>query len=244
MSLANDTGFLQLVHQATCTVVADGKLTLDETRRAALLMNNQAGGIVEHRIKVTQIGIIAAAFTALALDNGLRQFVRLQIALLLGNELVDIVDLWRIDKGTLHTHGVVALQIEHVAAANELLGTHAVEDGLRVDALAHLKGYAGRKVGLDSTRDDIRGGSLRGNNHVDAHGTRLLGNTCNRQLYLLAGCHNQVAILVDDHHDIRHVFMASLRIQFAGNELAVIVLDIAFTGSHQQFVAGIHLYAE
>ena len=144
----------------------------------------------------------------------------------------------------MHTHWIVALQIQHITSANQLLGTHTVEDGLRVDTLTHLKGNTCREVGLDSTRNDIRRRTLGSNNHVDTYGTCLLGDTGDRQLNLLTGSHDQVTKLIDDHDDIRHILMSLLRIQLTGNELLVVVLDISLACCHQQLVAGIHLYTE
>ena len=60
MSSTYDTGFLQLVHQSAGTVIANGELTLNQTGRTALFVNNQTGGIIKHRIQMTQVGIIAA----------------------------------------------------------------------------------------------------------------------------------------------------------------------------------------
>ena len=190
------------------------------------------------------IDIAATAHVNAALYERLRQFEGDGIALLVGNELVDGHHFRRIDEGTLYADGLVALQEEHVAATDELVGSHAVENGLRVDALCHLEGDAGREVGLDGTRDDVRRRALGGDNHVDADGTRFLGNTGYRQLDFLAGGHDEVTVLVNDNDDVRHVFMSVLRIELTGNELLVIVLDVTLAGCHQQLVAGIHLHTE
>ena len=161
-----------------------------------------------------------------------------------GDELIDFHHFGGVNKRTLHTHGVVALQIEHVTSTNELIGTHTVEDGLRVDTLAHLKGDTAREVGLDSTSDDVCGRTLGGNDHVDTYGTCFLGDTGNRQLNLLTCRHNQITILIDDHHDIRHKAMTILRVEFTLLELLVIVFDVTLTGSHQQLVTGVHLHTK
>ena len=188
----------------------------------------------------------ATATTAIGavVDHGLGQLVGAGIALLLGDELVDGGHLGRVDEGTLYADGVVALQEEHVAATNELVGTHAVENGLRVDALAHLEGDARREVGLDGTRNDVGRGALCGYDHVDADGTGLLGDACDGELYLLAGSHDEVAVLVDDDDDVWHIAVAVLWIQTAFDELLVVVLDVSLASCHQQLVAGVHLDAE
>ena len=209
-----------------------------------MLNDNQTGGILKHRVKVRQVGIVVAHATLAFVGNGLRQLERFRVALLIRDVPVDGIHLRCVDEGTLNAYGFVALQEQHVAASDELVGTHAVENGLRVDALADLEGDAGREVSLDGTRDNVSCRSLCGNNHVYAHGACLLGNAGNGQLNLLASRHNQVAILVDDHYNVGHVFVSLLWVQLAGDELLVVILDVAFASGHQQFVAGIHLHAE
>ena len=246
MSLSHHSCFLQHVHQSACAVVADGELALDEAGGAALLVDDEAGSIGKHGVEVSQVYVVGstAAAAISALDDGFGQLEGFQIALLLCYEGIDAHHLGCVDEGALHAHRVVAAQVEHVAAAYELLGTHTVEDGLRVDALAHLEGDAGREVGLDGTRDDVGGGALGGDDHVDAHGARLLCDAGDGQLNLLAGRHDEVAILVDDHHDVGHELMSVLGVQLALGELLVVFLDVAHVGLHQQFVAGVHLHAE
>ena len=61
MSLTHDASLLQLVHQSACTVVADGELTLNEACGTTLFTNDEAGGILEHRVKVSQVDIVAAS---------------------------------------------------------------------------------------------------------------------------------------------------------------------------------------
>ena len=161
-----------------------------------------------------------------------------------GNELVDVHHLWCIHEGTLHTDGIVALQIEHITTSDELVGTHTVENGLGVNALTHLEGNTSGEVGLDGTGDDVCGRTLGSDDHVDTYGTCLLGDTGDRQLDLLTSRHDQVTILIDDHHDVRHIAMSLLGVEFALLELLVVVLDISLTGCHQQFVTGIHLHTE
>ena len=178
MGLTYHPSLLQLVHEAAGAIIANGELSLNEASTALLRRDNKAGGIVEHRVEVTQVGIVTAAISSIALHDRLGQLERLHVALLFGNELVDVDYFGRIDEGTLYTDGVVALQIEHVATTYELLCTHAVEDGLRVNTLAHLESDTCREVGLDGTGDDVRGRSLSGDDHVYANGTGFLGDAC------------------------------------------------------------------
>ena len=79
---------------------------------------------------------------------------------------------------------------------------------------------------------------------MDAHGAGQLGNAGNGQLDVLAGGHDKVAELVDDHHDVGHVLMSFLRIELAVDELLVILLDIAHVGQLQEVVARVHLHAD
>ena len=80
--------------------------------------------------------------------------------------------------------------------------------------------------------------------HAVTDGTGQLSNTCYWQLHLLASRHNQVAKLIDDHDDIRHVFMTVLRIQLTVDELLVILLDITCLCHFQKVVTGIHLLTQ
>ena len=45
-------------------------------------------------------------------------------------------------------------------------------------------------------------------NHMDAHGTRFLGNTGNWSLHFFARCHDEVGKLVDHDHDVGQIPVA------------------------------------
>lgn len=128
MSGTYDAGLLQLVHQTACTVVANGKLTLNQTGASALFANDETGGILEHRIEMLHIHITTLA-TFSVVGIGLRQFEGSEIALLVGDELVDALDLGCIHEGTLHADRFATVQIEHIASSYQLLGTWTVENG-------------------------------------------------------------------------------------------------------------------
>lgn len=128
MSSTYDTSLFQLVHQTACTVVANGKLTLNQTGRAALFADNQTGCILEHRIEMLHIHVTALA-TFSVVGIGLRQFEGSEIALLVGDELVDALDLGCIHEGTLHADRFATVQIKHIASSYQLLGTWTVENG-------------------------------------------------------------------------------------------------------------------
>ena len=184
-----------------------------------------------------------AAGTALFL-GGLGKLQRVGRTRLLLNVVVHILYLGSVDKGALHTNRLVAVQEEHVAAAHQLVGAGTVQNGARVNHRTHLEGHAAGEVGLDVTGDDAGGGALGGYHHVDAHGTGQLGDTGDGELYLLAGGHDEVAELVDNHHYVGHVLMAVGQTQLAVHKLAVVFLDVARTGFLQQVVAGVHQHAK
>lgn len=128
MGGTNDASLLQLVHQATGTVVADSKLTLNETRRTALLTDDETGGILEHRVEMLHVYITALA-TIAVVGVWLWQFEGREISLLVGDELVNLLYLGGVDKGTLYTDRFATIEIEHITTTYQLLGTWAVEDG-------------------------------------------------------------------------------------------------------------------
>ena len=74
------------------------------------------------------------------------------------------------------------------------------------------------KVCLNGTGNDVGSGTLGSNNHVNAHGTRQLGDACNGKLHIFTRRHDKVAKLVDDHHDVRHKLMSLFRIQATVDE--------------------------
>ena len=191
-----------------------------------MLADYQTGSILEHRVQVLHVHIAALATFAIVCV-GFRQLECRQVALLLADELVDALHLWCVDKGTLYTYRLAAVQIEHVASTYQLLCARTVQNGTRVYHGTYAEGYTAWEVGLDGTRNDVRRRTLGSDDHVDAYGTGQLCNTCNRQLYLLACRHNQVTELINDNDDIWHVLMSVLRIQLAVNELLVILLNIA-----------------
>lgn len=73
MSGAYDAGFLQLVHQSSGAVVANGKLALDKTRRATLLADYQTGCILEHGVQVLHVNLATFATTFAIVNNWLWQ---------------------------------------------------------------------------------------------------------------------------------------------------------------------------
>ena len=175
---------------------------------------------------------------------GLRQFERHVITLLGCDEFVDSFHLRGIYKGTLHTDGLCSAEVKHITFTDQLLGTSTVQNGLRVNTSRNLERDSRREVGLDITRNNRCRRTLGGNHHVDTHGTGQLGNTGYRQFDFLAGSHDQITELIDDHHDIRHETVTSTWRNLAVDELLVILLDVTGTHFLQQVVAGIHQFTE
>ena len=190
------------------------------------------------------VHVAALAATIFVAHVWFGQFEGRHVTLLLRDVAVDTLHLGRVNEGTLYADRLAAVQVEHVAAAYQLLGTGTVEDGLRVDTCRHLEGDTAGEVGLDGTRDDVCRRALGSDDHVDADGTGQLGDTCDGQFHLLAGGHDEVAKLIDDDDDIRHVLMAVVGVQLTVDELLVVFLDVAGLGHLQQVVARVHLLAE
>lgn len=128
MSCTHDACLLQLVHQTTCTVVADSELTLYQAGRTTLLADYQTGGILEHRVEVLHVDIVALATFALV-SIRLWQLEGAEIALLVGNEVVDTLHFGGINEGTLYANRLAAIEIEHIASSNQLLCSWAVQNG-------------------------------------------------------------------------------------------------------------------
>ena len=122
----------------------------------------------------------------------------------------DALDLLVRDEGAVDTGDAPAARhVEHVAAAEQLLGAAFAEDRAAVDLRGHLKADAGREVRLDRAGDDVDGRALRRHDQVDPGGAGHLRQTLDRRLDLLAGDQHQIGHLVDDDDDQR---------QFAGVE--------------------------
>ena len=159
--------------------------------------------------------------------------------------LADVVNnalhLRRIHKGTLHTGGLSALREQQIASTDQLVRTRRIENGTGIDHLHHTESHTRREVRFDDTGNDIGRGTLRSDNHVNTHGTRLLGDTGDRCFDLLACLHDQIAKLINDHHDERHELVSLLRIQMARDKLGIVFLDITHMRLHQQLIAIIHL---
>ena len=167
--------------------------------------------------------------------------------------LDDSFHFGRIDKSALDTGEVTTSCVEHITFTDELVGTFGIEHGTAVHNGLCAEGDTCRDIGFDSTRNylDIR--TLRSKNHVHSDGTRFLCETLNRPLDFLAGLHNEIAVLVDDDDEIRHIAVVQdflgdhvlhgfLRIEDAGVEFLVVILDIAAVGIREQRITVLHFY--
>ena len=83
-----------------------------------------------------------------------------------------------------------------------MFGADRVKDRARIDLRRHLKGDPGRKVCLDEPGEDVDGGSLRGQQEVDADGSCHLSEARDRLFHIFRRDHHQVRQLVDHHDDV------------------------------------------
>ena len=123
--------------------------------------------------------------------------------------------------------------VEHVAAAEQVLGAGRVQDGAAVDAGGHGEGDAARDVGLDQAGDDLDRWPLGGDHEVDAGRPRQLGDAGDRRLDLVGADHHQVGQLVDDDDDVRHP-------RLAGAQRLVVAGDVADAALRELVVAALH----
>ena len=236
---------MQLVHQSAGAVETNRESTLNHTCRALLRHHHGAGDILEQRVgEATAATTHSTAIATTGFDGGFGQFNRFDGTGLCLDILVDALHFGCIDEGALHAHRLVSDENQHIAASHELVGTFLVENRARVDLRHHAERHSTGEVRLNRTCDDVRRRALRGDNHMDADGTRFLRDAGDGQFDFLACGHNQVAKLVDDHDDIRHIFVAFRQVEFVVHKLLVVFLDAFHVGVFEQFVATVHQFAE
>src|SRR6185437_13295550 len=111
----------------------------------------------------------------------------------------DLLDFVVGDEGPVHAADTAAARhVEHVALAEELLGTLLAQNSAAVDLGGDLEGYAGREVGLDGAGDDVNRRTLSRQDDVDAGSARHLRQPLDGAFDVLAGDHHQVRHLVDN----------------------------------------------
>ena len=149
---SHDACCFKLVHQSAGTVVADAESSLNHTGAALLRENDGMGCLLEVWVQVAGIHAAVASYAAI-LAGWFRQLHRFDRTRLIADVFVDALNLRCIYEGTLYTHWLVAVQVEHVTTTYQLVGTGSVKDGLGVDGRCHLEGDTSREVGLDVTGD-------------------------------------------------------------------------------------------
>ena len=137
------------------------------------------------------------------------------------------------DERPLHTagFGLTNREEQHIAAPQQFFGTAAVKDGTRVNLTGHRKGNTGRHIGLDDTRDNVNGRTLRSQHHMNTCRTRLLCQTADGIFYIMGCNHHQIRELVNDDDNRRHLIL---------REVIVIALHIADTFLRKLAVTLLH----
>ena len=143
-------------------------------------------------------------------------------------------------------------QEEHIALAQELLGTVAADDGTRIVPRCHLEGNTGGKVGLDNACDDIHRGALGGQNHMDTGSTGFLSQSHDGGLDIFGGDSHQICKFVHDHDNLRNlltelliahrIFVSeSLTPLFGLFDFGIIARKITDIHRREHMVAPLHL---
>src|SRR6185437_1324891 len=161
---------LHALDDAGGAVVADLQVALDEAgRRLALAAHQRHRLVVELVARAAALAVAGEEIAALLLVvlGDLVDIDRRAAVLL--EEADDTLDFLIRDEGAVDAgDAAAALHIEHVAAAQELLGAGLAEDGAAVDLRRHLEADAGREIRLDRAGDDVDRGALRRHHDMDA----------------------------------------------------------------------------
>ena len=123
----------------------------------------------------------------------------------------DIIDyrlaliVWH--KVTLNTHGLcrTSRTVKHIALAEELFRTAAIEDCTAVHIWCNRKRDTCWNVILDNTCHDIDGRTLGCNYKIHTCGTRKRRKTVYRALNLVLCRKHQVGKLIDDYYYLRQL---------------------------------------
>ena len=187
--------------------------------------------------------IVGFGERAVGLHSDVGQLVGTDVALLRGDEIVDALDLGGIDESALDAgwRHLARKEDEHIAASDEALRACGIEDCARVDAAGHFESDTAWEVRLDVARDDVCGRSLCGENHVDADGAGLLGNSGYGSLDLLAGGHDEVGELVDYDDEVRQESVVVVGVEPSGDEFLVVFLDVPYACFFEEAVSVVHL---
>src|ERR1019366_7613793 len=202
-----EAGFLHLFRKPRGAVVADAQVALHKRDRGTPVLQHDADRLVVHRIilAAADAGFAGERIAALAIERAAFEnsfdVVRLALRLQVGDDAMYLVVA---DESAVHAHRNPApgRQVEHVAHAEQGFGTHLVEDGARIDLARDLEREPRRDVGLDEAGDHVDAGPLRRQDQMHAGGARLLRQSRDQLLDLLADDHHEIGKLVDDDDDI------------------------------------------
>src|SRR5439155_20546076 len=192
----------ELVDDAARARVADVELALNQRHRRATFSRDRSSRACKQRVEL--------ALRALASTRPLRTRALLEDLLHVSRrslrfpEADDRFDLGVADERALDARRLARIYrlVQHVAAPQQLLRAARVEDDAAVDLRPNRECDARGEVGLDEAGDDVSRRALRGDDEMDANGSRQLRDAA-YQLFDLAGRdHHQVSELVDHDHDI------------------------------------------
>src|ERR1019366_8094715 len=166
----DDTVLGELVDETGRARVADTELALEERRGRPTFGGDRVRRLGEERIA---LGGVAGPGDLRLDGEDLLLVVGLPLHLPVADERVQLAIT---DEGPLEPPGLALVdrEIEHVAASEQLLRAHLVEDHARVDAAGHREGDPARNVRLDEAGDDVRRRTLRGDDEVEADGSSKL----------------------------------------------------------------------
>ena len=168
--------------------------------------------------------------------------VRADLVVALGAPVLDdLFDFGLFDPCTLKAQrcGTRWVEEQHVALADQSLGTRRAENHSAVLHARHGVGNASWHVGLDQASDDVDRRTLGSNDHVNANGSGLLPNTHDRIFDVASSHHHEVGKLVNNNEDVGQTLelarltvgahLALLGLNFAFVERFVVAADIAET---------------
>src|SRR5260370_25807137 len=167
----DDTVALHAIQNARRTPVAQAKMPLQGRRRSLSHLEHETHGVFVLRVLLL-VGKLAlgrsVAFVGRRDQEALVVF-RLVLSL---PEIDHALDLRLRNERAVHACQArgARRQEQHVALAQQVLGTHHVENGPRIYARGHTEADARREVGLDQAGDHVHAGTLRGQHQVHAHG--------------------------------------------------------------------------
>src|SRR5262249_51592243 len=167
VGLADDAFLLHALHERSRPVVADLQPALDVAGGGFAVAHDDLHRLL---VEVAALGLAHAGgvedrFAVLVVRRGdglevLRRALRFEMA-------DDLLDLLVRAKRSVHAADASAAgHVEHVALAEQLLGTLLAQNSTAVDLGGDLERDAGRKIGLDRAGDDVDRRPLRGQDHV------------------------------------------------------------------------------